>query len=67
MSPQTSISEPPPKDSMKAVMFCPECGYEGRLTEWESGTVDTESYIQCPGCAEFVVRRQAKRNTTSEI
>ena len=42
----------------KAVLFCPECGYESPITgNWLETTTDTARVLVCPVCGTTVDRR----------
>ncbi|WP_254764273.1 hypothetical protein [Natrinema marinum] len=50
-------SQPPP-ERRKAVLFCPECGHEARLTDdWNTTTERGDRLLVCPICETVVDRR----------
>lgn len=57
--PPKPTTDRPPDTLRKTVMFCPECEYNGEMTEWTfTVTDDDEEVVQCPDCGTIVTRRR---------
>ncbi|RZV08707.1 hypothetical protein BDK88_2781 [Natrinema hispanicum] len=66
-TPPTHDDSPPPLETQKTVLFCPDCGHRSPITgDWDVTTTGGERLLVCTDCGSVIDRRSVRRSDSIE-